>query len=61
MYPQKQKNLPVFVISNLDESSLLNKIQTIGVSGYIIKADHTPGEFVEVVKGVLDTKVRSNA
>ena len=44
---------PVIVISNSGESVEVSKILELGAKDYLIKAEFTPGEIVEKVKGVL--------
>lgn len=49
----KGTNLPVIVLTNLTEKASQQKVKKLGVSGFIIKADLTPGQLVDRVKKTL--------
>lgn len=50
------KNLPVVLISNLDESVFLEEGRRLGINDYLIKADQTPDKVISKVKGLLGAK-----
>jgi len=49
----KTKNLPVMVLSNLSQERDITRSRELGVKDYIIKANYTPSQVVEIIKGYL--------
>lgn len=49
----KSKETPVIILTNLGEEEAPKNLRTLGVSGYIVKADYTPRQVVAKVKEVL--------
>lgn len=49
----KLKNVPVVLLTNLGQDEDINKGQSLGVAGYLVKANLTPAEVVEKVKEYL--------
>jgi DNA-binding response OmpR family regulator len=47
------KNIPVIFLTNLDEDEAPKDIRSLGIDGYIVKADLTPSKVVERVKTTL--------
>lgn len=50
---KKQTTAPVVVLSNLDQETVRQKMFSLGAAGYILKSDHTPETFLNVVKAHL--------
>ena len=50
------KNSIKIVLSNKSEQADLDRSKSLGVSGYIVKANSTPAEVIEQVIGILDKK-----
>ena len=51
---EKVKDIPVIILSNLGQQDDIDKGIKLGAKDYLIKAEFTPGEIVEKVKGVLE-------
>jgi DNA-binding response OmpR family regulator len=50
----KQETLaPIVVLSNLDQENVRQKMFHLGATGYILKSEHTPESFLNMVKGYL--------
>lgn len=49
------KDLPVLILTNLGEEEAPSELRSLGISGYVVKAEHTPSQVVERVKETLDT------
>jgi len=47
------QNIPVIILSNLGQQDDIDKGIKLGAKDYLIKAEFTPAEIVEKVKGVL--------
>jgi DNA-binding response OmpR family regulator len=47
------KNIPVVVLSNLGQDYEVKRGMTLGADKYLVKANYTPAEVVDVVKEVL--------
>ena len=47
------KTIPVIVLTNMGEEEAPKDLKTLGVHGYIVKANLTPREVVEKVKETL--------
>lgn len=47
------KGIPVIILTNLGEEEAPKTLKTLGVSGYIVKAEFTPRQVVERVKETL--------
>ncbi len=47
------KKLPVIILTNLGEEESPQELRTLGVAGYIVKADLTPRQVVARTKEVL--------
>lgn len=50
------KNIPIIVLSNLDQKENIEKGISLGASDYIIKAQFTPSEVVEKIEKCLKSK-----
>jgi len=50
---QKNKNIPVILLTNLGQDEDVKKGNSLGASGYLVKANMTPAQVVEKVKGFL--------
>ncbi len=46
------KNIPVLVLSNLDQKSDIDKVIKLGAMEYLIKAQSTPEEIVDRIKKI---------
>ena len=51
---EKVKDIPVIILSNLGQQDDIDKGIKLGAKDYLIKAEFTPGEIVEKVRGVLE-------
>ena len=51
---QKLKDIPVMIASNLGQPEEIEKGLQQGAADYIVKANTTPGEIVDKVKGILE-------
>lgn len=47
------KSIPVILLTNLGQDQDIQKGKSLGADDYFIKANHTPTEIVEKVKGML--------
>jgi DNA-binding response OmpR family regulator len=47
------KNIPVIILTNLGEEEAPKEIRSMGIEGYIVKADLTPRQVVQRVKEAL--------
>ncbi|NCN07127.1 response regulator transcription factor [Candidatus Falkowbacteria bacterium] len=47
------KKIPVMMLTNLGQESDQNKGQEIGVEGYLIKSQHTPGDVITKIESLL--------
>lgn len=47
------KDIPVILLTNLNQASDIQKAQDMGVKDYLIKAHYMPHEIVEKVKNIL--------
>ena len=47
------KHIPVIILTNLGAEESPKELQSLGISGYIVKADLTPRQVVARVKEVL--------
>ncbi|MFA5069885.1 MAG: response regulator [Patescibacteria group bacterium] len=47
------KKIPVLLLTNLGQDDDIKKGKALGADGYFIKADHSPAEIVEKVRGEL--------
>jgi two-component system alkaline phosphatase synthesis response regulator PhoP len=47
---QETANTPVIVLSNLTDQTLINQAKQLGVKEFLIKANYTPTQIVEVAK-----------
>lgn len=50
------KTIPVIVLTNLGEEEAPTDMRSLGISGYIVKANLTPRQVVAQVKSVVETK-----
>ncbi|MDO5344103.1 MAG: response regulator [Candidatus Saccharibacteria bacterium] len=50
------KTIPVIVLTNLGEEEAPADMRSLGISGYIVKANLTPRQVVAQVKSVVETK-----
>ena len=51
---KKVGRMKIVILSNLGEREDIRKGEDLGISGYLIKARHTPSEVVEAVKKLLE-------
>lgn len=49
----KTKNLPVIILSNLSQEQDIERSKQLGVKEFLIKANFTPSQVVEKIKGYL--------
>jgi DNA-binding response OmpR family regulator len=47
------KNIPVIVLTNMGEEESPKELRSLGIEGYIVKADLTPSQVVSRVKEAL--------
>ncbi len=47
--------IPVIILTNLGDQSMVNELKTLGAVGYIVKAQFTPQQIVEHVAKYLET------
>ena len=47
------KNIPVFVISNLNEADAPPSLRELGISGYAVKANMSNDQIDKIVNGIL--------
>jgi len=47
------KEIPVIILTNLGEEEAPKNIRSLGIDGYIVKAEFTPRQVVQRVKEVL--------
>jgi len=52
------KNIPVFVISNLNETDAPKNLRELGISGYAVKANMTDDEVDRIVNSILRPNVQ---
>lgn len=50
------KNIPIIILSNLDQKENIEKGISLGADDYIIKAQFTPSEVVEKIEKCLKSK-----
>lgn len=50
------KALPVILLTNLGQESIIKQGFDLGAEGYLIKASYTPDQIVEEVKNILSGK-----
>lgn len=50
------KTLPVILLTNLGQESIIKQGFDLGAEGYLIKASYTPDQIVEEVKNILSGK-----
>ena len=48
------KNIPVIILTNLGEEESPKEIRSLGIHSYIVKANLTPKQVVQRVKGALN-------
>lgn len=48
------KNIPVIVLTNLEEKFDIERAMAAGVRAYLVKADYTPREIVEKARSILN-------
>lgn len=47
------KDTKVMMLTNLGNEHVVEKTNTLGISGYVVKADNTPFQIVDRVKAVI--------
>lgn len=50
----KLKKIPIFLLTNLGQDEDIKKGKSLGVEGYLIKAQFTPAEIVKKIEQVLN-------
>jgi DNA-binding response OmpR family regulator len=50
---KKHTAVPIVVLSNLDQTTVRQKMFSLGATGYILKSEHTPESFIYAVKGYI--------
>ena len=50
---EETKNIPVIMLSNLDDSGTIKKALEMGAAGFLVKAIETPASIVEKMSAVL--------
>ncbi|HEX9594800.1 MAG TPA: response regulator [Candidatus Saccharimonadales bacterium] len=59
---KQYKPMPkVLVLSDFDKPDLVKKVKSMGVLDYLIKAEYTPGELVELLEKYASGKLPANA
>lgn len=53
---ESSKNTPVIILTNLGEEEAPKNLRSLGITGYIVKAELTPSQVVARVKEALDQK-----
>lgn len=48
------KDTRVMMLTNLGNEHVVEKTNTLGISGYVVKADNTPFQIIDRVKAVLE-------
>lgn len=48
------KNIPVIILTNMGEEESPQELKSLGVLGYIVKANLTPSQVIDKVKQALD-------
>lgn len=48
------KNIPVIILTNMGEEESPKKLKSLGVSGYIVKANLTPSQVLQRVQEALN-------
>jgi DNA-binding response OmpR family regulator len=51
---RESAGVPVLVLSNLGQREDIDRAMALGAEGFLIKANFTPGQVVEKIKGVLN-------
>jgi len=51
---EKNKNLPIILLTNLSQKEEVDKGLKLGASDYLIKSHFTPSEVLEKIKGYLE-------
>lgn len=51
---QGAENIPVIVLTNMDDDSVANELSKWGITDYIVKANLTPREVVAKIKKTLE-------
>lgn len=51
----QHKATKVVMLTNLGNEHVIEKTNELGITGYVIKADNTPSQIVEKLKGFLGT------
>ena len=47
------QNIPVLMLTNLNDKDYINEALSLGADGYLIKAHFTPNEVVDKIKQIL--------
>lgn len=50
---EKTKNIPVVLLTNLGQESVLKEGEALGALGHLIKASYTPNQIVDEIKKIL--------
>lgn len=51
---EKTKDIPVVLLTNLGQETIIKQGYDLGALGYLIKSSHNPDEIVEEVKNMLE-------
>lgn len=51
---EKNKTIPIFALTNLGTAEDRKKRLGLGMSDYLVRADHLPSEVVEKIKSFLE-------
>ncbi|MDB5163943.1 MAG: hypothetical protein JWS12_561 [Candidatus Saccharibacteria bacterium] len=54
-------NIRVIVLTNISKDEAPHILRFLSVDRYIVKAHHTPGQVLEIIKEILGTNASSNA
>lgn len=49
----EHKTTKVVMLTNLGNEHVIEKTNELGIAGYIIKADNTPSQMIEKIKGLI--------
>jgi CheY-like chemotaxis protein len=50
---EEWKKIPIILLTNVGEKDSIQKVQNLGVQGYLIKSHFTPAEVIEKIEAVL--------
>lgn len=51
---EKTANIPVLILSNLDQNEIIEQAKQLDIQGYYMKANNDPKKLNEITKGILE-------